>query len=61
MRPRRNRSSQTAAVLTLAEIAAAFEAFNRGDSNVLDALDAIIMAVEAHQAVLRPESRREVA
>jgi hypothetical protein len=46
MRPRRNQSSPTIAVLALAEIKAAIEAFDRGETNVFDALDAIIVAVE---------------
>ena len=38
------------AVLTLAEIKAAVEAFDRGETNVLNALDAIIAAAEAYRA-----------
>ena len=44
--------SPTAAVLTLAEIKAAVERFDRGDSNAFDALDTIIVAVETHQAAM---------
>jgi hypothetical protein len=61
MRPLRNQSSQTAAVLMLAEIKAAVERFDRGDSNVFDALDAIVVEVEAYRAAVRPESSREAA
>ena len=53
--------SPAAAILTLAEIKAAVEAFDRGESNVFDALDAIIVAVEAQQAAARPEPRRDAA
>lgn len=49
----------TTAILTLAEIKAAVEAFDRGESNVFDALDAIIVAVEAHQAAMVHDARRE--
>ena len=47
------------AVLVMAEIKAATDAFDRGDTNVFDALDAIRVAVEAHA---KGESdRREAA
>ena len=49
----------TTAILTLAEIKAAVEAFDQGDTNVFDALDAIIVAVEAHQAAMAHGGRRE--
>jgi hypothetical protein len=49
----------TTAILTLAEVKAAVEAFDRGKSNVFEALDAIIVAVEAHQAAMAHDSRRE--
>jgi hypothetical protein len=42
------------AILTMAEIKAATEAFDRGDINVFDALDEIRMAVEAHRAAASP-------
>lgn len=38
------------AVLTIGEIKTATEAFDRGEANVFDAMDAIIVAVEAYQA-----------
>jgi phosphopantetheine adenylyltransferase len=47
------------AILTLAEIKAAVEAFDCGDTNVFDALDAIIVAVEAHQAAMASTSQRK--
>ena len=37
------------AVLTLSEIKAAVEAFDRGDANVFDALDSIVLAIESYQ------------
>ena len=66
MRPLSNPSIQTATILTLAEIKAAVEAFDRGDTNVFDALDAVIVAVEAYQAVMahtpqRKDKRRDAA
>lgn len=61
MQPACSQPSPAAAILAIAEIKAATEAFDRGDANVFDALDAIIVAVEAHQAVARPESRRDAA
>ncbi len=48
-----------AVILTLAEIKAALEAFDRGESNVFDALDAITVEVEAHQAAMAHEARRD--
>jgi len=49
----------TTAILTLAEIKAAVEAFDRGDTNVFDALDAVIVAIDAHRAALDGEPRRK--
>lgn len=48
-----------AAILALAEIKAAADAFDRGESNVFDALDAVTVAVEAYRAGEQP--RREAA
>ncbi|MFM7412256.1 MAG: hypothetical protein ACKO6E_03465 [Planctomycetota bacterium] len=48
----------TSAILAVAEIKTALEAFDRGESNVHDALDAIVVALEAHQAVHRLAFRR---
>jgi hypothetical protein len=66
MRPLSKPSIQTATILTLAEIKAAVGAFDRGDTNVFDALDAIIVAVEAYQAAIaravhRKDRRRDAA
>jgi hypothetical protein len=47
------------AMLAMAEIKATTEAFDRGETNVLDALDAIVLAIEAYRAAERP--RRKVA
>lgn len=43
----------TTAILTLADIKAAVEAFEQGEVNVFDALDAIAMAIEASKATAR--------
>jgi hypothetical protein len=47
-------SAAKTAILTLAEIKAATDAFDRGDINVFDALDEIRMAVEAYRAAASP-------
>jgi hypothetical protein len=47
------------AVLVMAEIKAATDAFDRGDTNVFDALDAIRVAVEAYAE--SEAGRREAA
>ncbi len=49
------------AILTIAEIKATLEAFDRGESNVFDALDAIIVDVEAYRAAGRLENSHEAA
>lgn len=54
-------SAAKTAILTLAEIKAATDAFDRGDINVLDALDAIVMEVEAYRAATRSHKRRDAA
>lgn len=46
-------SSTKAAIITLAEIKAALEAFDRGETNVFDALDSVVVAIEAYQAAAR--------
>lgn len=54
-----------AAVFTLAEIKAAANAFDRGESNVFEALDAIVVAMVAYQAARNaaghPGRRRDAA
>jgi hypothetical protein len=47
------------AVLVMAEIKAATDAFDRGDTNVFDALDAIRCAIEAYAE--NETGRREAA
>ena len=61
MRPLHSKLSSTTAVFAIAEIKAAVEAFDRGDTNVFDALTAIIVAVEAYQGSTRSEPRRDAA
>lgn len=39
----------TTAICTLAKIKAAVEAFDRGEANVFDTLDGIMVVVEAYQ------------
>ena len=39
-----------ATIITLAEIKASLEAFDRGETNVLDALDSVVVAIEAYEA-----------
>lgn len=48
-----------AAVLALAEITSATEAFDNGETNVFDALDAIAVAVEAYRKAVA--KRRQAA
>ena len=47
------------AILTMAEIKAATDSFNDGRANVFEALDAVVVAVEAYRAAAPP--RREAA
>jgi hypothetical protein len=54
-------SLTNAAIITLAEIKASLEAFDRGESNVFDALDAITVEVEAYRVSGRPDRCREAA
>jgi hypothetical protein len=49
------------AIFTLAEIKAAIESFDRGDSNVGDALNAIIEAIDDFRTAAIDRSRREAA
>jgi len=46
-----------AAVLALAEIKAAAAAFDRGEINAGEALDAVIVAVEGYRAEAKPGAR----
>lgn len=52
-------SRAAVAIVALAVIKSEAEAFDRGESNAFDALDAIIAAVEDYQATAR--IRREAA
>ena len=54
----KRRSSPQSAIFKLAEIKAAIDAFDRGESNVFDALDAISVAVAAHEWIM-PLARRD--
>jgi hypothetical protein len=47
------------AIFTLAKIKAATHAFDKGQTNVFDALDAIVVEVEAYRS--GPIARRKVA
>jgi hypothetical protein len=61
MRSVRRYPSPAAAILTIAEIKAAVEAFDRGETNVFTALDAITTAVAAHQVTTASEPQRDAA
>ena len=43
----------TTALLTLADIKAAADAFEQGEVSVFDALDAVAVAIEAYEATAR--------
>ena len=58
MRPVWSQSSPATAVLALAEIKAAVEAFDRGDVNVFDALGVIIVAVETCRTAANAKPKR---
>jgi hypothetical protein len=55
MRRQSNQVRSAAAVLALAEIKSTIEAFDRGDTNISDTFDAIIIAVESYQAAAGAE------
>jgi hypothetical protein len=48
------RTPAVLAILTLSEIKAAAERFDRGAVNVFDALDAIVEAITAYRLAMRP-------
>lgn len=50
-----------AVILTLAEIKAAVKAFDEGETNAFDAMDAIVMEVEAYRAAARSDRRPDAA
>lgn len=45
-----------AALLTLADIKAAVESFDNGDTNAFDALDAILVAVDVYRSAAQSRS-----
>ena len=59
MRPTHDQSRPAIAILTLAVIKAATEAFDRGESNVHDVLEAVTVAIEAHRVAIDRRSQRE--
>ena len=48
------RTPAALAILTLSEIKAAAERFDRGAVNVFDALDAIVEAITAYRLAMKP-------
>ena len=54
MTQKEQRTPAVLAILTLSEIKAAADRFDRGAVNVFDALDAIIEAIAAYRLALRP-------
>lgn len=54
-----NRSLTHAVIMAIAEIKAAADAFDRGETNAYDAMDAIVVAIEAYRAAA--ERRRDAA
>lgn len=59
MNTTQNRSLTHAVIMAIAEIKAAAEAFDRGETNAYDAIDAILVAIEAYRAAA--ERRRDAA
>ena len=53
------RKPSTPAILAMAHVQAAADGFNSGETNLFDALDAIIVAIEAYRAAT--QSRLEAA
>ena len=56
MTNKQKRTTATLAILAMAEIKAAAESFDTGSANVFDALDAIVVAIEAYRAARQPRS-----
>lgn len=46
-----------AALFTITEIKAAVEAFDRGEANAFDAMDAVLVAIEGYRAALPPHRK----
>lgn len=61
MDDRERRLPASFALFTLAAIKVATDAFESGDTNVCDTLDAIIEAIDEFRAVVTDRGRREVA
>lgn len=55
------RARSAVAIFTLAEIKSAADAFDRGECNVCETLDVIIVTVEAYQAAMRSASCKDAA
>lgn len=54
MTKKEQRTPAVLAILTLSEIKAAADGFDRGAVNVFDALDAIVEAIAAYRLAMRP-------
>ena len=54
MTDKERRTPAVLAILTLSEIKAAADRFDRGAVNVFDALDAIVEAITAYRLAMRP-------
>jgi hypothetical protein len=54
MKKSRSLPAAKSAIITLAKIQAAAEAFDRGDTNVFDALDQIAVAIDAYRNAEEP-------
>ena len=59
MNKSRSLPAAKSAIITLAEIKAAAEAFDRGDTNVFDALEQMAVAIDAYRNAVEP--RRDAA
>jgi len=59
MNTTQNRSLTHAVIMAIAEIKAAADAFDRGETNAYDSMDAILVAIEAYRAAA--ERRRDAA
>lgn len=53
MSTHKRRPPAPSAILVLAEIKAAVEAFDRGETNAFDAIDAILVSAEAYRAAAK--------
>lgn len=55
----KNQNPAHSAILRLAEVKQAVEVFERGESNVFECLDAVMIAIDAYRAAAEP--RRKAA